>query len=380
MKTILMLLPLTFALTACNQFSAQYSEFAAMGKGSIIESSESDPEVIVVTDGGSFGGTSGGTEPKDKVVVTDGGSFGGTSGGTEPKDEVVVTDGGSFGGTSGGTEPKDEVVVTDGGSFGGSSGGTEPKVEVVVTDGGSFGGTDGGVEPKKEETPVQKALCVEHGLQGTLWDASLLKKSPKFADAVKDGVLISSPIFLPQLDFFRDEHPGFKLSDSEYVLNQSGAVLKEKYGLELTADLTLSPDDEEGYYQIGYFGEDQFSVEVDGKTMAIPKNGFTQGPSTKFRYFIEQGQTLMQFKLERGKTYALKIQTSQNNKDDYAAVLLWRKVRNLNEPYRDLPQKQYSGNTANEDIKTIINEDSSGNKWSVLKNANYLLPDPQCNQ
>lgn len=343
MKTRLLLLTLTLSLSACNQFGAQNSEFATMGKGSIVQPAELPPENTVVTDGGSFGGSDGGSDPKKEDPV------------------VVVTDGGSFGGTDGGSEPKKDDPV------------------VVVTDGGSFGGTDGGVIQKKPEVaPVQK-VCIQYGLRGTLWDASLLKKSPKFADAVNDGILISTPVYLPELNFFRGTHPGFKISDTEFIFNQSGEVLKEKYGLELVSDISLAPEDEEGYYQIGYFGEDQFSVEVDGKIMAIPKNGFTQGPSTKFRYFIEKGQTLLQFRLERGKKYALKIQTSQNKKDDYAAVLLWRKVRGLDDPYRDIPQKQYSGNTANEDIKAIINEDAEENRWSVLKNANYILPNPQCN-
>ena len=334
MKTILVLLPLTLALSACNQFGAQNSEFAAMGKGSIIQDSEPSPDTT-----------------------------------------VVVTDGGSFGGSDGGSTPKEEVVVTDGGSFGGSDGGSTPKEEVVVTDGGSFGGSDGGSAPQKvDEVPVQKTLCQSPGgLKGQLWDASNLSKVAKFDDAVQNGIAIPDPIYMSALDIFRQENQGFKKEDGSYVLNSKGEKLVTHYGLELKSNLTLSDSDPEGLYQIALYGEDQYEVLLDGRVLE------QQASSSSLRFFREQGNKLYTFKLEKGKSYPVTIRLSQNKTSlNYALVMMWRKVKELdgaivnNLAEKDLTEKVLSGNISQTEFDELqVASQERPLPWMVLKPANY---------
>jgi hypothetical protein len=366
MKTILMLIPLTLALSACNQFGAQNSEFAAMGKGSIAQPSELPPENTFIPDGSTVGGTDG------------------SSSGVEPKqdDVVVVTDGGSFGGSSGGVEPTkdDVVVVTDGGSFGGSSGGVEPTKDdvVIVTDGGSFGGSSGGVEPKKEDAPVQKVLCLDQGLQGTLWDASNMSKTPKFSDAVSNGIKIQSPIFLPDLNIARMENPGFRYPDGAYVLNQAGNILKERFGLQLDSKIILSDDEEDGFYQIAINAEDEVRVEFNGQVLD------QQASSGTLRFFRGQGMNLYEFELKKGMSFPIKIQLSQSKKEEYSIMLLWRRVRDANgfivpgAEEADLREKTRSGRAASNDMGELMDASQTKIPWSLIKPFNYKLPDGVC--
>src|SRR5690606_36313064 len=85
----------------------------------------------------------------------------------------------------------------------------------------------------------------------------------KFDDLLARGNLLEDTLFLSRVNVpTRKFDEGLIRGDGWALLNATGEVLMENFGMELEAELVLNPDDEPGYYELAILGDDGHALEI----------------------------------------------------------------------------------------------------------------------
>ncbi len=161
------------------------------------------------------------------------------------------------------------------------------------------------------------------GLIGRIYDGSKLENVTSFSQLVSEGTLLDEKIYLPNLNFSRATNSGFPKPEGGIVLNSLGKPLLNKFGLLIETNLSLLPDDEEGYYQLAVIHDGGMVVEA--KVARKDKKSIISADHLSPTKFSCSLSTLI--KMEKGKTVPLVLKYFQGDTNQLALIFMWRKVR-----------------------------------------------------
>jgi hypothetical protein len=154
-------------------------------------------------------------------------------------------------------------------------------------------------------------------------------------------------------------------------LDQNGQVLIEYFALEMKSQLTLSPSDPEGNYELAVLSDDGTVITIDqGNNQIMTINNDGEHPT-------RMGCATNLLNMKHGATYPIEIKYYQGPRYEIALTLMWRHVSG-----NSVPNESLCGATGNYEFWDPDNTPSTptanyqqllADGWTVVGEQNFLL-------
>jgi hypothetical protein len=190
------------------------------------------------------------------------------------------------------------------------------------------------------------------------------KTVKEFADFKETGKVISEEVYMSSLEvpvIAWDE--GFSIDNGEPLKNSEGEVLFEWFGLEMTSNIRLRDEQQEGYYIFSSFADDGFSLDAKfgDQWITLVNRDIISAP--RFHcYTTTGGKQSLAVRMTKNSELKVEMTYFQGPRVKIALSVFMRKVADLSD---------FSDELVDVNGENFCQKD----RFGILEASNYFLLD-----